>query len=756
MARPIPPPLTPQGEPGAPASRLRAGWAVAAAVLAVFAVKLVALWQLAAHPLLQPRGVLDDAVYLRLAQRVAGGDLALGPDVYYLSPFYTYFLGLIFALGGSVFTARLVQSLLGVGAVVLIGLTARSWSGDRAGWIAAAAAALTGLFTFNEILLLQSSVDPFLSALALWLLARAVRRERVLDFLAAGASLGLLVVNRPNTLAAVGAVVVVFVVVFVFAGLNARAATSAERREEPASVSRPPGWRWPSAWRGPSGPRSVLIQAAALLLGTALVVSPFTIRNRLVAGEWTPVTSHGGLNFYIGNHEGANGLWNQLPGISPSIEGQSVDAGRVASEAIGHRATAGEASDYYYSLGWRWIREHPLDAATLWLRKAALTFSATDLALNYSFTYYSRDESTVLAFLVVGPWLLVPFGLVGLVLRLVSGRADRPAFAAWAAFLPGYAASLVVFFVASRYRLPLLAMLCTGAGIFVAWAATTVGDRNWRLLLWPVVGLVALFAVTFLPLEADTGRMYERGERIVQLITAGQDEQAERLLAATEPGHPARGLLLYRCGRAWQERGDHARAIAAFERALAADPGQPDIRSSLGEELLAAGRPADAIPHLQAARDAGLDVPARTLDLARAFASLGRRDEAWREVEGLLRERDADPQDVLALAADALRGGDLAMAEGIARRAAARWPGSSAAQELLGMALMLQDRRVEGQAALESAVRLDPRSATAHYHLALALAQAGRLEDAARLAEETLRLEPDYPEARELLGKLRR
>ena len=71
------------------------------------------------------------------------------------------------------------------------------------------------------------------------------------------------------------------------------------------------------------------------------------------------------------------------------------------------------------------------------------------------------------------------------------------------------------------------------------------------------------------------------------------------------------------------------------------------------------------------------------------------------------------------------------------------------------MALMLQDRRTEGEAALREAVRLDPTSATAHYHLAQAVAVAGRNAEAVQLLEETLRLKPDYPEARQLLERLK-
>ena len=42
-------------------------------------------------------------------------------------------------------------------------------------------------------------------------------------------------------------------------------------------------------------------QAAALLLGAVLLVAPAAVRNRVVSGEWVVLTSHGGLNFYIGN-----------------------------------------------------------------------------------------------------------------------------------------------------------------------------------------------------------------------------------------------------------------------------------------------------------------------------------------------------------------------------------------------------------------------------------------------------------------------
>lgn len=124
-------------------------------------------------------------------------------------------------------------------------------------------------------------------------------------------------------------------------------------------------------------------------------------------------------------------------------------------------------------------------------------------------------------------------------------------------------------------------------------------------------------------------------------------------------------------------------------------------------------------------------------------------------MEGVIQSREAEEHEALGYAADSLARGDLPAAERLATLASARWPRSSPARDLLGMALMLQDKRTEGEAALREAVRLDSSSATARYHLAQAVAVAGRTVEAIQLLEETLRLKPDYPEARQLLARLK-
>ena len=195
-------------------------WRVPAFLGAVLAVKLIVLLQLQAHPLLAADAGLDTASYIELAHRVTAGDLSLGPGLYYLSPLYIYFLAAVFSISDWLFLARVIQAGLGTLAVGCVFVAARIWFGRRAAWIAAALAALTGVLTFYEIVILQSALDSVLTAAALAALAVALagppmrpgpdRPSRFAGasaaYATAGVLFGLSILNRPNAALAVGGI----------------------------------------------------------------------------------------------------------------------------------------------------------------------------------------------------------------------------------------------------------------------------------------------------------------------------------------------------------------------------------------------------------------------------------------------------------------------------------------------------------------------------------------------------------------------
>ena len=141
---------------------------------AAFAVKLVVLVQLWDHPLLQPRGELDTAYYVALSTRIAAEGVLASDAAFFVSPLYVYFLAAVFAAGGSLLAAQLIQIALGAAAVGMLFATSRHWFGDWAALVAAGLAILTGAFAFNEVLILQSALDPFLVSSALYALTRTM------------------------------------------------------------------------------------------------------------------------------------------------------------------------------------------------------------------------------------------------------------------------------------------------------------------------------------------------------------------------------------------------------------------------------------------------------------------------------------------------------------------------------------------------------------------------------------------------------
>lgn len=681
-------------------------------MLGALACRLAVVAQLHDHPLLQPAGGLDADYYAGLGARIAAGDLllrGLGPEPFVVAPLYAYFLGAVFALtGGSLLAARVVQALLGATAVWLAHRAALRWGGPLAAGVAGTLLAATGFIVFSETLISQSALDPVLTALALWAWGEALAREQPRAYGWAGAAFGLLALNRPNALAV---------------GLALAALLGLARRD-----------------------RAGLLRATALAAGLAVAVSPAVLRNRAVSGQVVAISAHGGLNYYIGNHAEANGRYRSIPGVRPNIAGQAEDARRVASAAAGHELSATQASGWFYARAFEWLRAHPGEALRLQLRKLGYLLHGADLALEHSYDYYARDEPTLLPALAVGPWLLVPAGLLGLALRLTP--RPRRAFALWAAFVPLTVLAVAAFFVTSRYRLPLLVSLAIGTGLLCEWIVLAWRRRRLRALAGAGLALAGLLLAANRPLDVDAGRDAERAARIESLIDGGRWEEARPRLAAWEGQARDPARLLLRAGRALGARGDYAAAAELLGRAQARAPESGEVRLALGVALSRAGHPSAAVPHLRAAAAAGVQPAVAGFELARVQAAAGEPEEARSALAGLAGRADLDETSLRDLGSLALELGDPALAAEFFGRLR---PEDPDALQKLGVAQALAGRRADAVVTLGRAVALAPQRADLHLNLAVALAGAGRPAEARRAARRALELRPDYPQARGLL-----
>ncbi len=566
-------------------------------LLATFALKAAVLAQLGDHPLLQPAGEIDGGVYARLAARIAQGDVLLrgeGQVPFFVSPLYAYFLA---ATRASFPAARVVQILLGTAAVVLVFLTARRLFGDRAALAAGVLYALTGVVTFHEVLILQAALDPFLTALFLYLIAVGLTSGSFSSkvWVAAGAAGGLLALNRPNALLCVVAVALALAV---------------------AKIS-----------------LRTFVPAVAFVAGTAIVVALPLARNLIVSGEPVLISSHGGLNFLVGNGPGANGVYRAIPGITPDIGGQTADTKRVAEAEEGRPLSTREVSAHFAKKAWAWIAHEPGAALALFAKKVRFVLSGDEAPLNFSYPWY-RERSLALKLLVVGPGLLVPLAGAGFVLALFgSAGAARRTLLVWSTFVPAYVLAVAAFFVATRYRLPLLVALAPLGGAAVARLPEAWRARGTRF--WSAAAAAALLAaVSLWPTSLWDGAEDEEMHLVLWEIERG-DAGAMRHAEAAAREHPDPALVWLRVARSFEAAGKSDEAITALSRSHEVDPNRPGTAPLLSALLekrglarVLAGDATLARPDLEEAVRLDGSNASACLNLAVVLAGAGETDGA--------------------------------------------------------------------------------------------------------------------------------
>ena len=686
------------------------------ALLAVLAIKAAVLIQLGHHPLLEPAGELDGAYYRHFAEMVARGDVALtsqdsflglAPAPFMMAPLYIYFLALVFKLSGySVMAARVVQIVIGTAGVLLLALSVRRWFGARAAWIAGALAALCGVFTFFEILILPAALDPFLTALDLYVIGKAADEGGTKNWALAGLALGLHALNRPH-------------VAIVLAGLTVIV-----------------------AWRAHAK------QAAALALAACVVIAPASIRNMRVGGEFIPISWNLGINVLIGNGPDATGTISRVMGIIPTVSGEWVNGPAVASAALGHQATPRQTSFFFLRRAASWTLHNPGHAMALFVRKLWYALSATFLTLNHSYVFFARELTGPLSFLIVGPALIVPLGLIGL---LFARPRERRGYWQWAAYVPLSIFSVALIFVAARYRLPFQMALAGFAGAGISWGIDRVREQAWGSLAVPAVSLAALTAVAVYPTRLDDGRNEEIVRMGLTEIQQGHVAEGEAWVQRALARHVPAGLVHVRVGQVYETLSKPGEAIAHYRQALVTDPKEPTVHFVLGRALFASGDLGAAIRELAGAR-VGAQQDAASRLLVIALAKSNRRDETNTVIQ------DLDPA---RWNADQARQFAAAIAE--AGRVDLSIPAWQRAAELsndvrdytrLGLAWALVGRNDESLTALAEAVKLDPSIASVRLNYAVSLASAGRIAEARAEAEAALQIDPTYENAKQLLAAL--
>jgi tetratricopeptide (TPR) repeat protein len=498
-----------------------------------------------------------------------------------------------------------------------------------------------------------------------------------------------------------------------------------------------------------------------MAVGLTAALTPVALRNVVVSGDWSLMSSQGGLNLYIGNNAQATGWYKPVPGVAPTIDGQAHDT-RVVAEAALHRTlTDGEVSSYFTGLAWDWIRHHPTMWARLFARKLDYVLNAQHNALPLSYPFYAYDARTLLRFLFVGPWVLAPLGLIGLTMGVRTVPADRrAAYLVWLAFVPAYVFAVALFFVAERYRLPLLVPYAIGAGAAIDAVVGYLRARPvpTRPLLAVGAGCAALFTFVNWPLHIldGDGRSEERVHMAENLARFGRVEEAEQWLALALPANSNPGAAEYRVGLQFVNSSQLTPAIAHLSAGLKITPGEPHAEFALGQALAAAGRVKEAIPHLQRAVDVGTDIDLAGYDLAVAYMETGDFAGAARALRAVTPSPSTGVDVWVDLGRLAMKIQAPDLAARFAGHAAEMSPGSPDARQAYGLALITLHKYDDARRELAAATALDAKNADSPANLAYAELELGRVADARTHVAAALRLNPAQALALQLQASLAR
>lgn len=723
----------------------------------VFAVALtlrtVYIFQVRYTPFFQSLG-LDAKFYDLWARDIAGGTGERG--AFFMSPLYSYFLAAIYRLfGRDLLLVRMIQAGLGSATAALAYLLGLEIFDRRVGLLAGLLTASYGALIFYDGSVLLTPLLVFLNVLAVFLLVRADTSQRSVYCLAAGAVLGLAAIGRAAALISAAAAVL-------WTALSVRDGVG-----DPGPATRGgAATRGRRVAGGPSGWRAYALRRAALVvLGIVVVVAPVTVRNFVVGRDLVPITSNGGLNFFIGNGDGATGGYVKPEGLDIVTD---PDGEAIAEQALGRDLRPSEVSGYWYDRAWNDIKARPGQWVKLMVRKLAFVVSSYELPQLENYDFQKR-YSPLLKLPLPGFALIAPLGLVGLGLTF---RRRRPRLLAL--YVTTYLLSIAAFFVVARYRLPIVPILIVLASYAALELVRRARARQLVALVAPAVGLaVLLFAVNADHYDINRESGFAQPHFRLGIIYAerGMTEEAVaeyEMAIRLDPDYPKSYLNL---GAVLSEAARTDEAIRAFRAAIRLDPGYVAARINLAmllerkEEYDRALAQVDTVlgwdrRNASALKERGvilyragrMDESEEWLREALQWDSTGEERaeiEFYLAVLGGSGARAMPPEAMSAVArADTLaKTGRVVEAAELLREASRMAPDSG--EPLRRQALMKRDMGLldEALVLMAEAMRLEPTLDGGHYMYGVFLNEAGRHDEAILEYDAELRIHPDFAPA---------
>lgn len=405
---------------------------------------------------------MDELFHDSWAVQIASGDW-LGSEPFFRAPLYIYLLALVYKVfGHGLFLPRLFGIILGSLSCVLVFLIAQKFFNRTVGIISGVVACFYAMLIYYDAQLLITTLIVFLDLVLIGLLILTAERPKPLNWLFCGVVLGLSAIARPNIL-----VFVPFILIWMSYRLKSKLVFKA-----------------------------ILVRWLILCLGVLLLIFPVTLRNYVVGKDFVLIAWQGGYNFYLGNNPDASGWSATAPQIDKTWWGGYKEAIWLAEEETGMKLKPSQISDFWLKKGTDFVFSRPLSWLKLMARKTIYFWRGYEISNNLNIYLY-KDFSSLFDFLLGKFVVYLPFGLLGpfSLLGLFICLGDLKKYLLLYLFVLSYSASVVLFFVCSRYRMPVIPFLIMFGSFFLWWVYHRIKDKKIFPVALSLIG-VAILAVT--------------------------------------------------------------------------------------------------------------------------------------------------------------------------------------------------------------------------------------------------------------------
>ena len=424
--------------------------------------RLFYLYEIKESPLFYHPQV-DAETYVNLAIQIANGDFFQKNFLsFYQPPLYPFLLAFIFkTISLDLYLIHLLQFILGAVNCVLIYLVGRLCFNKTVALLSGLISCFYWSFIYFEGELLIPSLIIFLDLCFLLFFLKYMDSGKSYQALLSGLLLGLSAIARPNILL-FGLVVCPLLIIFPLVKHDCE--------------------------NGKRNLRTRLISFLFFIIGSCCIIGPVTFYNWYVEKSFVLISHNGGLNFYIGNSpENARAIdirpgeeWDEFTAM-PKIENPTV------------QITGADFSRYWYQKSLRYIRQYPLEFIKNTIKKTVLFFHAHEFKRNIDIYFFKDHFSRLLRMPLMNFAIICPLALFGMYLA----RRKSPKIMLLLLFILIYGFSVVMFFVTSRYRLPVVPIMI----IFASYAILQLLENiKKRMIPWKSL-LVLTIAICFVNVD---------------------------------------------------------------------------------------------------------------------------------------------------------------------------------------------------------------------------------------------------------------